>query len=290
MAALDTINAIRTDTLAQQPLPICRSCVIIGYEIHSYAFAYIWIQCEKMPVASKSSVRSKLPNHNALSRSEQAYRRLREAIHTGDLKPGDRLLEERLADILGSSRTPVREALGRLESDGLAVKDASRGMIVAELDAGMIAELYAVREALEGTAAGLAARHASEAETLTLRQIANRDAALAQDPERLAKNNRLFHEALYRSAHNRFLLKTLNALYETMALVRTSLAYSEERIKLTIEQHQQIVSAVEGQDSKGAEEVARAHVRAAGKARLALLLGIEDDLDGHRENATSRLK
>lgn len=213
-------------------------------------------------------------NQNALSRSEQAYRRLRDAIHSGELKPGDRLLEEKLASSLGSSRTPVREALGRLESDGLALKDPSRGMIVAELDASMIAELYTIREALEGTAAALAARHASEAEIATLRHIADRDMAFANDQKGLAKNNRLFHEALYRSAHNRYLLKTLNAIYESMALVRTSLAYSEERIKSTIDQHQEIVAAIENQDSKRAEEVARIHVRAAGKARLALLLGI----------------
>jgi DNA-binding GntR family transcriptional regulator len=219
-------------------------------------------------------VGSSSSNQNALSRSEQAYRRLREAIHSGELKPGDRLLEEKLANSLGSSRTPVREALGRLESDGLALKDSSRGMIVAELDASMIAELYAIREALEGTAAGLAARHASDAEIATLRHIADRDMLFANDQKGLAKNNRLFHEALYQSAHNRYLLKTLNAIYESMALVRTSLAYSEVRIKLTIDQHQEIVAAIENQDSKRAEEVARAHVRAAGKARLALLLGI----------------
>ena len=204
----------------------------------------------------------------------------------GDLKPGDRLLEEKLAHSLGVSRTPVHEALARLESEGLATKDPSRGMIVVEFDASLIAELYAVREALEGTAAALAARHASEVEVMTLQQIADRDPAFAQDPERLATNNRLFHETLYRSAHNRYLLKTLNALYESIAMVRTSLAYSKERIELTIKQHQQIVAAIERQDSKTAEEVARAHVRAAGKARLALLLGFHDELDGNRKKTS----
>jgi DNA-binding GntR family transcriptional regulator len=211
------------------------------------------------------------------SRAEQAYLSLRHAIHSGDLKPGDRLLEEKLAQSLGVSRTPVHEALARLESEGLATKDPSRGMIVVEFDASLIAELYAVREALEGTAAALAARHASEVEVMTLKQIADRDQAFIQEPERLASNNRLFHETLYRSAHNRYLLKTLNALYESIALVRTSLAYSKERIELTIAQHQQLVAAIAGQDSKTAEEVARVHVREAGKARLALLLGLHDE-------------
>lgn len=222
-------------------------------------------------------------NQSALSRAEQAYWRLREAIHAGELKPGDRLLEEKLARMLGFSRTPVHEALARLESEGLAMKDPSRGMVVIELDASMIAELYAVRETLEGTAAALAARHASEGEILALKQIADRDRSLSQDPKRLASNNRLFHEALYRSAHNRYLLKTLKALYESMALVRTSLAYSAQRIRLTIEQHQAMVAAIERQDSRSAEEIARTHVRDAGKARLALMFGIQDEIEGVRK-------
>ena len=218
-------------------------------------------------------------NQSVHSRAEQAYRKLKEAIHSGELKPGDRLLEEKLARSLGVSRTPVHEALARLESEGLAQKDPSRGMIVVELDASMIAELYAVREALEGTAAALAARHASEGEIMTLKQIADRDRSLALDPEHLASNNRLFHETLYRSAHNRYLLKTLKALYESMALVRTSSVYSKQRIELTIEQHQALVTAIEQQDAKGAEELARAHTRAAGKARLALLFGIQEETE-----------
>jgi DNA-binding GntR family transcriptional regulator len=231
-----------------------------------------------IPVLKSSGVAGQSGNsdHSALSRTEQAYRKLREAISSGELKPGDRLLEEKLARSLGVSRTPVHEALARLESEGLAQKDASRGMIVVELDASMIAELYAVREALEGTAAALAARHASEGEIMTLKQIADRDRSLAQDPERLASNNRLFHETLYRSAHNRYLLKTLKALYESMAMVRTASTYSKQRIQLTIEQHQALVEAIEQQDAKRAEELARAHTRAAGKARLALLFGIQE--------------
>jgi DNA-binding GntR family transcriptional regulator len=232
------------------------------------------MQLKKISVSEGSTGRS---SQNSLSRGEQAYRRLRDAIQSGDLKPGDRLLEVELAKLLGSSRTPVREALGRLESDGLAVRDPHRGMIIAELDGNMIAELYTVREVLEGTAAALAARHASEAEISTLRQIADRDRTFAFEPERLAVNNRLFHEALYRSAHNRYLLKTLNALHGSMALVRTSLAYSKQRIELTIRQHQGIVAAIERQDSKTAEETARAHIQDARKARLALVLEFHDE-------------
>jgi DNA-binding GntR family transcriptional regulator len=242
------------------------------------------MQLKKIAVSNGSLSGSGRSNQNALSRGEQAYRRLRDAIQSGDLKPGDRLLEVELAKLLGNSHTPVREALGRLESDGLAVRDPHRGMIIAELDGSMIAELYTVGEVLEGAAAALAARHASEAEISTLRQIADRDRTFAREPERLAINNRLFHEALYRSAHNRYLPKTLNALHGSMALVRTSLAYSEQRIELTIAQHQGIVAAIERQDSKAAEEIARAHIQDARKARLALLLEFHDEIEGAKKN------
>lgn len=245
------------------------------------------MQLKKISAPGQSSARSVRSNQNPLSRGEQAYRRLRDAIRSGDLKPGDRLLEVELAKLLGSSRTPVREALGRLESDGLAVRDPYRGMIIPELDASMIAELYTVREVLEGTAAALAARHASEAEVTTLRQIVDRDRAFADDPERLATNNRLFHETLYRSAHNRYLLKTLSALHGSMALVRTSLAYNEERIELTIEQHQGIVAAIERQDAKTAEELARIHIHDARKARLARIFEFQEEIENGKNEPSS---
>ena len=78
-------------------------------------------------------------------------------------------------------------------------------------------------------------------------------------------------------------MKTLSVLHGSMALVRTSLAYSEERIKMTIAQHQGIVAAIERQDSKSAEELARIHIQAAGKARLALLLEIQE-IEGTKKN------
>src|SRR3546814_13781262 len=90
-------------------------------------------------------------------------------------------------------------------------------MVIAELDhqAGM--ELYQMSEVLEGTAAGLAARHASEAEIAVLRDIMAGDPGDDAEPHRLAQHNRQFHRALYRAAHNRYLLKTLNVLRAAMA-------------------------------------------------------------------------
>lgn len=205
-------------------------------------------------------------------RGESAYRRLHRAIQEGQLRPGDRMREVELASRLGASRTPIRQALARLEHEGLVARDPRRGMIVAELDAGAVAELYVMREVLEGTAAALAARHASDAEIAALRGLADRDREIGHDPARLAQNNRLFHEALYRSARNRYLLKTLSSLREAMALLGQTTLALHGRSETALEEHAKLIAALERRDAAAAEEAARAHIRAAYRARLAIML------------------
>src|ERR1700722_13582207 len=98
------------------------------------------------------------------SLAELAYKRLYKAIEDKVFQPGMRLVEREVAERLNISRTPVREALRRLEADGLVHIAPPRGIVISHLDHQMISELYVTREALEGTAAALAARAASEAE------------------------------------------------------------------------------------------------------------------------------
>lgn len=205
-------------------------------------------------------------------RGESAYLQLHAAIQDGALTPGTRLREVELAEWLGASRTPVREALGRLESEGLVARDPHRGMIVAELDSSMVGELYVMREVLEGTAAALAARHASDVEIATLRSLADRDRELRADAALLARNNRLFHDALYRSAHNRYLLRTLSSLREAMALLGQTTLAMPGRSTTALDEHEELIAALERRDAAAAEEAARAHIRSAYRARLALML------------------
>jgi DNA-binding GntR family transcriptional regulator len=221
-------------------------------------------------VGSGASARS-------LSRGEDAYRKMMEAIQSGALKPGTRLREAELAEWLGSSRTPVREALNRLQSEGLVVQEPRRGMIITELDHGMVSELYIMREVLEGTAARLAARHASDVEISMLREIADRDKSLNDDPIKLARNNRLFHETLYRAAHNRYLLKTLSLLQESLALLGQTTLSMPGRSLTAYEEHDAMVSAIERHDASAAEEASRAHIRAAHKARMKLMLDLREE-------------
>jgi DNA-binding GntR family transcriptional regulator len=206
------------------------------------------------------------------SRGEIAYAKLKEAIRAGTLTPGQRIRENEMATRLSMSRTPVREALRRLEADGLLTFAPYRGMVISELDHQAVMELYQMREVLEGTAAGLAARHASEAEIAVLRELMDSDKT-GMEPRRAAQHNRQFHGALYRAAHNRYLLKTLNVLGDAMVLLGMTTLSLTGRSDTAREEHAAIVDAIEQRDVSGAEAAARTHIGNAQRARLKLMFG-----------------
>jgi DNA-binding GntR family transcriptional regulator len=207
----------------------------------------------------------------SIPRGELVYRQIRDAIQAGELTPGTRVREVDLAQWLGTSRTPVREALGRLQNDGLVANDLQRGMIVTELDHQMVDELYLMREVLEGTAAGLAAKYATDTEIALLRRLAERDRAHDGSPAEHSSNNKFFHDKLYLSAHNRYLLKTVSTLRESMALLGHTTLALPGRSSTAIDEHEAIIAAIERRDSAAAEAAARAHIRVAYRARMQVL-------------------
>ena len=211
------------------------------------------------------------PNGNELD----VYGSLYALLQSGTFAPGDRLKESELARRFGTSRTPVREAFRRLEAQGLLVHEPHKGMVVPRLDDQAVTELYVMREVLEGTAASLAARHTTEVEVLALKDMIASDRACLSDPERLARTNRLFHEAIYRAAHNRFLVKSLNALREAMALLGPTTLTLPGRAEEALAEHAGIVEAIEARDADAADEAARDHIRAAHRARLKLMFETE---------------
>ena len=156
------------------------------------------------------------------SQQKDAYTLILEAIDVGVYKPGDRLVESELAERFGVSRTPIREALQRLETQSLLERDG-RSLIVASLDHNQMAELYVVRRELEGLAAKLAARHATEEEVQVLRSMVTSDDALVGDPPALARANRRFHKQIHLASHNRYLVQQLDLVHRTMALMATDL-------------------------------------------------------------------
>ena len=213
------------------------------------------------------------PENQGTSLGEFVLERLRGAIRDRRYQPGQRIREAEVAQWLGVSRTPVREAFRRLQADGLLVLTPWRGAQVAELGRQQVVELYAMRRALEGTAAGLAAEHASAAEVDLLFDLIERDQAARGEPDRLAKINRLFHEAVYGAAHNRYLLEALNALDDSLALLKSTTYEVPGRAEAARQEHIVIAEAIRRRDAGGAEQAARAHISTAEEARLKLLFG-----------------
>lgn len=203
-----------------------------------------------------------------MGRAEHAYRAIRQAIQEGTIEAGQRVPELDLCTWLGVSRTPVREALRRLQSDGMLVHAPGGGLAVARFDLRAMTELYDVRERLEGTAAALAARHADPSEIHMLHAALDTHASLPPDPSRHARENKLFHEAIYRAAHNRFLLDVLQGLHDSVALLGRTTFAAPGRIAEALAEHRAIVAAIAANDEDQAEQLARRHVRRGYELRL----------------------
>lgn len=196
-----------------------------------------------------------------------AYHLILEAIDVGVFKPGDRLVESDLADRFGVSRTPIREALQRLETQSLLARDG-RSLIVAALNHDQMAELYVVRRGLEGLAARLAAKHATEEEVRVLRDMVTADDALVNDPQALSRANRRFHQQLHLASHNRYLVQQLDLVHRTMALMATTSLAVEGRGEGAQVEHSAIVSAIEARDEEAAEAALKEHISVAFITRL----------------------
>jgi len=221
----------------------------------------------------KKSKRDSLPQ---ASRADQVQRQILKSIRSGDYRPGDRIRETAVAQSLGVSRTPVREALRRLESDGLLSFESWRGAVVARLDRQQVSELYAMREVLEGAAARMAARHIDDAGIELLELLLEQAQESPDDPARLAKLNRDLHQTIYSAAHNRYLLQTLGQLENALALLGGTTYAVSGRAKTAAAEHQAIVEAICSRDAEAAELATRKHIAAAQRARLRLLLEEED--------------
>lgn len=209
------------------------------------------------------------PKPPPTTQTRDAYALILDAIDQGTYRPGDRLVESELADRFGVSRTPIREALQRLETQSLLTRDG-RSLIVASLDHTQLADLYVVRGELEGLAARLAARHATPEEVRVLRDMLESDRALIGDPAALSRANRRFHRQIHLASHNRFLIQQLDLVHRSMALLASTSLAAEGRGKGTIEEHEAIVRAIESGDGEGADAALREHISRAFTTRLRL--------------------
>jgi DNA-binding GntR family transcriptional regulator len=207
------------------------------------------------------------------SRADLVYDALRDAIWEGRIARSERVREEEVARSLGVSRTPVREALQRLQQRGLLVNRLGRGLVVAELGKREVIELYAMREILEGSAARFAAQHAARPEIEILYRLQRELAEAPDDAMLLVKLNRSFHQAIYDAAHNQYLTQTLDVLHDAMALLHSATFRAPNRRRESDEEHRRIVAAIERHDADEAEAIAREHIRQAQRTRFEALVG-----------------
>ena len=199
---------------------------------------------------------------------KDAYSLILEAIEAGQYRPGDRLVESELAERLGVSRTPIREALQRLETQAMLTRDG-RSLIVASLDHNQLAELYSVRCELEGLAARLAARHATPEELRVLQSMVAEDRALVGgDPRLLSRANKRFHKQIHLASHNRFLVQQLDLVHRSMALMATTSLAAVGRDHAALDEHDHIVTAIVTGDGDAAYAALKVHISRAFETRL----------------------
>lgn len=195
---------------------------------------------------------------------------IREAIKEGILKPRERLMEIQLAEELGVSRTPIREALRKLELEGFIVMVPRKGAYVADISFKDIADVFEIRTALEGLAAGLAAERITdeELEAMERHLVEKADAIFRQDMERLIEVDTKFHEAIYKASRNQRLWTIINNLREQIQRFRTtSLAYPG-RMQQSLNEHRHLVEAIQARDPQLARQLAQEHIENAEQSMI----------------------
>ncbi len=204
-----------------------------------------------------------LAEEDTLSLGERAYRRLREAIVQGLLPAGLKISERGVATELGISAQPVREALRRLEQDGMVVTLPRRGTVVAEIGPAQLGELGRIRAALEGVATALAAERMDAASLAALGAILRRMQAgtEARDTDVLDEANEEFHALIHRATGNLFLMRSLGSLRAYDHLGRHRAVGSTPRdLPKALTEHRGIVAALRRRDPALAEARMRHHI------------------------------
>ena len=198
------------------------------------------------------------------------FETLREAIINQTLKPGERLMEIQLADEMGVSRTPVREAIRKLELEGLVVMVPRKGAYVAGISMKDIHEVYELRSALEALAASLAAAR------ITDEELEKMERQVLKEAEETELNNlsgivaidTTFHDLLYQAAHNQRLVQFINILQEQLQRFRAASLSKPGRSKTALDEHKKIVEALGERDARLAAKLATEHIENAENAMI----------------------
>lgn len=191
--------------------------------------------------------------------------RVRAAILANEIKPGEWLRQEQLAQKFGVSQTPVREALQDLVSEGVVERIPYRGIRVVEFTLTDLRDLYACRAFMEGLAARYAAQHITPEEIAELRRIVDEmSAVFAQKRwDEYRELNRRFHQIIYTASHHPFLIRLLNQLWTAFPTMMLSNFPGpiRERRTLNTREHRAIIAALQARASTRAERLVRQHIQ-----------------------------
>jgi len=211
-----------------------------------------------------------------LTSVERALETLREEILRGALSAGDRLAEVELAERLGVSRTPVREALSRLSAEGLVELAPNRGARVATWTVDELEGVFALRSLLEPQLTALAVPHATAADVAELDELATRMTELGDsDLDALVPLNRAFHDRLVALAAAPALAGALAAAVHSPLVARNFHAYDEVSLRRSMAHHTEIVAALRARDPEWARAVMTAHIHNA-RAVMVPAVGPQD--------------
>ncbi|HEX7712937.1 MAG TPA: GntR family transcriptional regulator [Bacillota bacterium] len=205
----------------------------------------------------------RLDNYKPLR--ELVFESLREAIIQGKLGPGERLMEIQLAEEMGVSRTPVREAIRKLELEGLVVMIPRKGAYVAGLSLKDIADVFEIRRALEGLAAELASERATDEELEQMERylVKISEEIEVGDVDKVVETDTGFHSLLYKASRNERLTQIISNLREQIQRSRTTSLSYPGRMKIAVEEHRKIVEAVSARDGELARKLAHEHIQNA---------------------------
>ena len=190
------------------------------------------------------------------------FNTLRQAILKGELAPGERLMEIQLAEKLGVSRTPIREAIRKLELEGLVLMIPRKGAEVAKISEKSLRDVLEVRRSLEELAIELACQRMSEEDIDNL-QKAQDDfkAAISEgDAMKIAETDEHYHDVIYEGTQNAKLIQMLNNLREQMYRYRLEYIKDEDKRKILILEHERILKAVRERKVADAKEAMREHI------------------------------
>ena len=208
---------------------------------------------------------------------------IREAIINGVFAPGERLMEIQMADEMGVSRTPVREAIRKLELEGFVVMIPRRGTYVANLSIKDINDVYEIRISLDVLAAGLAAERIEpeELEELNRLLLEISEAARTGPMDKIVRLDTAFHDVLYKASRNDRLRNIINNLREQITGIRgTSMRYPG-RLADTLEEHRALVDSIAARDSERAQAAARIHLENAEHTLLKAMAEEQQAKPGH---------